>query len=75
MVGRLLLALVLVVAAWCSAGRTAWSTKVGKHRAGVTRAQGDLKQLPTNDQPAVALVIGSDFRASDGGRQLAARTR
>jgi LCP family protein required for cell wall assembly len=64
--GGSLLAVVLVVAAvvgWWVHGLV---DRVGHISDAVRGAQSSLQTLPTSDQPVTALVIGSDFRASDG---------
>jgi LCP family protein required for cell wall assembly len=64
-----LLALVLVVAAvvgWWAHGLV---DKIGNLSDPVKKAQKDLT-LPVANQPAIALVIGSDYRASTDGPSL-----
>ena len=65
--GGSLLALILVVTAvvgWWVHGLV---DKVGNLSAAVKGSESSLnQQLPTAGQPVTALVIGSDFRASDG---------
>jgi LCP family protein required for cell wall assembly len=64
--GGSLLSAVLVVAlvvGWWVHGLV---DKVGHLGKDIVAAQPGLQQLPTSDQPVTALVIGSDYRPSDG---------
>jgi LCP family protein required for cell wall assembly len=65
--GGTFLGLILVIVAVVGWWAHSLVDAVGSISSDVKIAQGDLsKNLPTSSDPAVALVVGSDFRASEG---------
>jgi LCP family protein required for cell wall assembly len=58
-----LIVVIVAVVAWWAHGLV---DAVGSISPNLERSQSQLADLPTTDQPAVALVVGSDFRSSEG---------